>query len=302
MFAETPFKTSAAPATFQAPGFAFEIRGQEMQFVEIELAPGMAAVAEAGALMVKDAAVTMETVFGDGSGQAAGGFWSKIVSAGKRVLSGESLFTTVFTNGHPHAAQHVAFAASTPGKIIPLRLSDYGGLIVCQKDSFLASARGTTIGIQFQRKILTGLFGGDGFILQKLEGRDFVFIHAGGSVYERDLGPGEEIHVHPGAVAAMTGGVQFDVVPVGGIKSSFFGGQGFFFARLVGPGRIWLQSLPFSRLAAQIAASMPAARPAAAGVAGGLLGSSSSSDSDGGSWFGGGDSSDSGGSDSSSSD
>jgi uncharacterized protein (TIGR00266 family) len=283
MFSDSPFKNAPAATPSETPGFAFAIRGHEMQFVEIELAPGMAAVAEAGAMMVKDAAITMETVFGDGSGQSSG-LWGSIVSAGKRVLGGESLFTTVFTNEHPQALQHVAFAAATPGKIVPLRLSDYGGVIVCQKESFLASARGTTIGIQFQRKILTGLFGGDGFILQRLEGRDWVFIHAGGSVYERDLAPGEEIHVHPGAVAAFTGGIDFDVVSVGSIKSAFFGGQGFFFARLVGPGRIWLQSLPFSRLAAQISAAMPGAHSAAAGATGGVIGSGASSN-----WFGGSD-------------
>ena len=298
MYADSPYKVPPGASGYGSPGFSFEVKGHEMQFVEITLAPGVSAVAEAGALMIKDACVNMETVFGDGSGQAGGGLWGKLVSAGKRVLAGEGLFTTVFTNQYPSAPARVAFAASTPGKIIPLRLADYGGVLLCHKDAFLASARGTAIGIAFQKRILTGLFGGDGFILQKLEGQDWVFVHAGGSVYERDLQPGEEIHVHPGSVACFTAGVQFDVVSVGSIKSSLFGGQGFFFARLVGPGRIWLQSLPFSRLAAQIATALPASTGSAGGVAGGaatggLIGAAS----DFGSWF---DSSgsDSGGSDS----
>ena len=233
----------------------YVIYGGDMQFVEIELDPGESCVAEAGTLMYKDVAIKMETVFGDGSQQASGGgFFDKLVGAGKRLITGESLFTTVFTHGGSGKGR-AAFAAPYPGTIIPMTLSNFGGMIVCQKDSFLAAAKGVQIGIFFQKKILTGLFGGEGFIMQKLEGDGLVFVHAGGTVVERELKAGETIHVDTGCVVALTSSVHFDVEQVGGVKSILFGGEGLFFARLTGPGHVWLQSLPFSRLAGRMYAA-----------------------------------------------
>jgi uncharacterized protein (AIM24 family) len=215
----------------------FFIRGEDLQFVEIELDPGESAVAEAGAMVWKDASVGMTTVFGDGSdADNQGGFMGKLLGAGKRLITGESLFTTVFThNGHGKA--RVAFAAPTPGTILPLKLSDVGGTLICQKDSFLAAAKGVQVGIAFQRKVMTGLFGGEGFIMQKLTGDGWVFVQMG-------------------CVAAFTAGVDMDVQPVGGgVKSMLFAGEGVFFARLRGPGKVYIQSLPFSRLAARMMAA-----------------------------------------------
>jgi uncharacterized protein (TIGR00266 family) len=232
----------------------FEIKGQELQFVEIELDPGESAVAEAGALVWKDASVGMTTVFGDGSDDQSGSFMSKLVGAGKRLVTGESLFTTVFTHNGQGKAK-VAFASPTPGAILPLKLSDYGGTLICQKDSFLAAAKGVSIGIAFQRKVMTGLFGGEGFIMQKLEGDGWVFTQMGGTLVERELAPGEEIHVDTGCLAAFTPTVDFDLVTAGGVKSVLFGGEGLFFARLRGPGHVWIQSLPFSRLAGRMLAA-----------------------------------------------
>lgn len=237
----------------------YEIKGSEMQFVEIELDPGESAVAEAGSMMFKHPAIAMETVFGDGSSGGGSGLFGKLVGAGKRLLTGEGLFTTVFTHNGQGKAR-VAFAAPYPGKIIPVSLAEYGGFLVCQKDSFLCGARGVSLGIYFQRRLMTGLFGGEGFIMQKLEGDGLVFAHAGGSIEVRDLAPGEELHVDTGCIVAFTRDVQFDVVSAGGIKTSLFGGEGFFFARLAGPGRIWLQSLPFSRLAGRMLAGASAGR------------------------------------------
>jgi uncharacterized protein (TIGR00266 family) len=232
----------------------FEIKGQELQFVEIELDPGESAVAEAGALVWKDASVGMTTVFGDGSDDQSGSFMSKLVGAGKRLVTGESLFTTVFTHNGQGKAK-VAFASPTPGAILPLKLSDYGGTLICQKDSFLAAAKGVSIGIAFQRKVMTGLFGGEGFIMQKLEGDGWVFTQMGGTLVERELAAGEEIHVDTGCLAAFTPTVDFDLVTAGGVKSVLFGGEGLFFARLRGPGHVWIQSLPFSRLAGRMLAA-----------------------------------------------
>ena len=230
----------------------YRIHGEDMQFVEIELDPGEAVISEAGAMMYKDAAVQMETVFGDGSHSGQGGsFVDQLLSAGKRVLSGEGLFITMFVNGGGAKAK-AAFAAPFPGTIIPLALSNYRQRIICQKDSFLCAARGASIGIWFQKKFMTGLFGGEGFIMQKIEGDGIVFMHAGGTVVERELGPGETIHVDTGCVVAFTDGVGFDVRSVGGVKSMLFGGEGVFFAELKGPGHVWLQSLPFSRLAGRM--------------------------------------------------
>ena len=232
----------------------FEIKGQELQFVEIELDPGESAVAEAGAMVWKDASIQMTTMFGDGSGDQGGGFMGALLGAGKRLVTGESLFTTVFTHTGKGKAR-VAFGAPTPGNILPLDLSNYGGKLICQKDSFLAAAKGVSIGIHFQKRILTGLFGGEGFIMQKLEGDGMVFVQMGGALIERELAAGEEIHIDTGCVAAFTSGVDFDLISAGGIKSSLFGGEGAFFARLRGPGHVWIQSLPFSRLAGRMLAA-----------------------------------------------
>jgi uncharacterized protein (TIGR00266 family) len=231
----------------------FEIKGQELQFVEIELDPGESAVAEAGAFVWKDSSIGMATVFGDGSAQT-GGFMNKLLGAGKRLLTGESLFTTVFTHNGQGKAR-VAFRAPVPGVILPMKLSEVGGRLICQKDSFLAAAKGVSIGIQFQRKVMTGLFGGEGFIMQKLEGDGWVFVQFGGAVIERELKAGEQLHVDTGCVAAYTDTVDFDLITAGGIKSMLFGGEGVFFAQLTGPGKVWIQSLPFSRLAGRIMAS-----------------------------------------------
>jgi len=231
----------------------FEIKGQELQFLEIELDPGESAVAEAGAMVWKDASIAMSTVFGDGAG-AEGGFMGKLLGAGKRLVTGESLFTTVFTHQGQGKAR-VAFSAPVPGAIMPVKLSDIGGTLVCQKDSFLAAARGVSIGVQFQRRMLTGLFGGEGFIMQKLEGDGWVFVQMGGTIVERTLAPGEELHVDTGCLAAYTPTVDFDIMTVGGVKSMLFGGEGMFFARLRGPGKVWIQSLPFARLAGRMLAA-----------------------------------------------
>ncbi len=235
----------------------YEIKGQELQFVEIELDPGESAIAEAGAMVWKDASVEMTTVFGSGAGQD-GGFMGKLLSAGKRIVTGESLFTTVFTHNGSGKAR-VAFGAPVPGAILPIRLGDIGGTLICQKDSFLAAAKGVSIGIHFQRRILTGLFGGEGFIMQKLDGDGWVFVQMGGMVIERELKHGEQLHVDTGCIAAFMPTVDFDLIGAGGVKSALFGGEGLFFARLTGPGKVWIQSLPFARLAGRmLQAAMPA--------------------------------------------
>jgi len=232
----------------------FEIKGQELQFVEIELDPGESAVAEAGSLVWKDAPVGMTTVFGDGSGGDAGGFMGKLLGAGKRLVTGESLFTTVFTHNGSGKAR-VAFASPTPGAIVPLKLDTVGGTLICQKDSFLCAAKGVSMGIHFQQKVMTGLFGGEGFIMQRLTGDGWVFVQFGGAIIERDLKTGEELHIDTGCLAAYTPSVDFDLVRVGGVKSMIVGGEGAFFARMTGPGKVWVQSLPFSRLAGRMLAA-----------------------------------------------
>ncbi len=235
----------------------FKIMGAEMQFVEIELDPGESAVAEAGAMMYKEPEVHMEAVFGDGSASSqSGGFMGKLMSAGKRLLTGEGLFMTLFTHTGQDKA-HVAFGAPYPGNIIPVPLPGVNGTLICQKDCFLCAARGVQIGIYFQRKILTGLFGGEGFIMQRLDGDGMVFVHAGGTVVERELQPGETMHVDTGCVVAFEQSVDFDIQQAGNIKTSLFGGEGLFFAVLRGPGRVWLQSLPFSRLAGRMLQAAP---------------------------------------------
>lgn len=233
----------------------FKIVGDNTQFIEIELDPGESAVAEAGAMMYKATSIEMQTVFGDGSEQS-GGFFNKLAGAGKRLLTGESLFMTVFTHQGAGKA-HVAFAAPFPGTVIPVSLPSVNGRLICQKDSFLCAAKGVSVGIHFQQKILTGLFGGEGFIMQKLEGDGMVFMHAGGTVVDRQLAPGEVLHVDTGCVVAFEQTVSFDIQRVGGVKTMLFGGEGVFFAALTGPGRVWLQSLPFSRLAGRMLAAAP---------------------------------------------
>ncbi len=243
--------------TTRADEIDYEIIGQEMQFIEVELDPGESAVAEAGSMMFKHPAIEMNTVFGDGSAeQDSGGFMGKLLGAGKRLITGESLFTTVFTHTGQGKAR-VAFGAPYPGNIIPVSLPEVGGTLICQKDSFLCAAKGVSIGIYFQRKILTGLFGGEGFIMQRLDGDGMVFIHAGGTVVERTLRPGERLDVDTGCVVGFENTVNFEVRNVPGIKTALFGGEGLFFAELTGPGKVWLQSLPFSRLAGRMLAAAP---------------------------------------------
>lgn len=244
------------PSLRTADEIDYRIFGESAQYVEIELDPGESAVSEAGALMFKDSVVQMETVFGDGSHSGQGGsFFDKLLGAGKRVLTGESLFITLFSHAGSSGKAKVAFAAPYPGTIIPLTLSHYGNKLIAQKDSFLCAARGVAVGIHFQKKVMTALFGGEGFIMQKLEGDGLVFIHAGGTIVERELAAGERIDVDTGCVVAYTQQVDMDVRAVGGIKSMLFGGEGVFLATLTGPGHVWLQSLPFSRMAGRMFAA-----------------------------------------------
>jgi uncharacterized protein (TIGR00266 family) len=225
--------------------------------VEIELDPQEAVVAEAGGMMYMEDAIEMETIFGDGSQQNSG-FMGALMGAGKRLLTGESLFMTVFWN-KGMGKKHVAFGAPYPGKIIPVHLSEIGGELICQKDSFLCAAKGVSVGIAFNKKIGVGLFGGEGFIMQRLQGDGWAFVHAGGTLAQRDLAPGETIRVDTGCIVAFQPSVAYDIQYVGKIKSALFGGEGLFFATLRGPGRVWLQSLPLSRLADRIVAAAPRA-------------------------------------------
>ncbi len=233
----------------------YEIKGSEMQFVELELDPGEAAVGEAGSMMFMDSGIGMDTVFGDGSA-ATSGFFGKLLGAGKRLVTGESLFTTVYTN-NSSSKQCVAFAAPYPGKILPMDLHRLGGVLICQKDAFLCAARGVSLGIHFQQKMSVGFFGGEGFVMQKLEGEGLAFVHAGGTVLKRELLPGQTLMVDTGCVVAYTPNVSFEIQYVGKIKTALFGGEGLFFAKMTGPGTIWLQSLPFSRLASRVFAAAP---------------------------------------------
>ena len=233
----------------------YQVRGEELQCLEIELDPQESVIAEAGSMMFMDDQVALSTIFGDGTSTNQG-LLGKMFAAGKRVLTGESLFMTVFTNVGS-GKRKVAFASPFPGKIIPLDLEKLGGKIVCQKESFLCAAKGVSVGIEFQRKIGVGLFGGEGFIMQKLEGNGMAFMHAGGYVMERELRPGERLKVDTGCLVGFTQGVNYDIEFVGGIRNTIFGGEGLFFATLNGPGKVWLQSLPFSRLADRIVSSAP---------------------------------------------
>lgn len=233
----------------------YEIKGSEMQFVEIELDPGEAAVGEAGSLMFMDAGIDMDTVFGDGS-KSQGGLFGKLLGAGKRLISGESLFTTVYTNTTGGKAR-VAFAAPFPGKIMPMDLRQLGGTLICQKESFLCAARGVQLGVYFQQKLSVGFFGGEGFVMERLDGDGLAFVHAGGTVLRRELRAGQTLLVDTGCVVAFTPDVNFEIQYVGKIKTALFGGEGLFFAKLTGPGTVWLQSLPFSRLASRVFAAAP---------------------------------------------
>jgi len=233
----------------------YKIFGDDMQFVEVELDPNEATVAEAGGMMYMDDGIEMETVFGDGSQQQTG-IMGALMGAGKRLLTGESLFMTVFFN-RSGQKRKVAFGAPYPGKIVAIHLSEVGGELVAQKDSFLAAAKGVSIGIAFQRKLGVGLFGGEGFIMQRLQGNGWAFVHAGGTLQERTLAPGELVRVDTGCIVALQPSVNYEIEYVGKIKSALFGGEGLFFATLRGPGKIWLQSLPLSRLANRIVSAVP---------------------------------------------
>jgi uncharacterized protein (TIGR00266 family) len=247
----------------------YRIIGEEMQYVEIELDPSETAIAEAGSFMLMDDGITMQTIFGDGSAQEQSGMLGKLFSAGKRLLTGESLFMTAYTN-IGQGKKRVSFASPYPGKIIAMDLQQLGGRLICQKDAFLCAAKGVSVGIALQRKLGTGLFGGEGFIMQKLEGDGMAFVHAGGHVFERTLQPGEIIKIDTGCVVAYTKEINFDIQFIGGIRNSIFGGEGLFFATLQGPGKVWIQTLPVSRLASRILAYGSFKRKEEGSILGGL--------------------------------
>ncbi len=246
----------------------YRIYGEEIQIVEIELDPQETAIAESGSFMMMDQEIQMQTMFGDGS-QPNQGLLGKLMSAGKRILTGESLFMTAFTNAG-NGKQKVSFAAPYPGKIIPMDLQQMGGKVICQKDAFLCAAKGVSIGIEWQRKLGTGIFGGEGFIMEKLEGDGMAFVHAGGMVIEKQLQPGQVLKIDTGCVVAYTAGVHFDVEFVRGIKNMVFGGEGLFFATLRGPGKVWIQSLPISRMAARIVSYGTGKRKEEGSILGGI--------------------------------
>ncbi|QES92486.1 TIGR00266 family protein [Empedobacter brevis] len=233
----------------------YKIYGEEMQFVEIELDPQETVIAEAGSFMMMDEGVKMETIFGDGS-QQSGSLFGKLLNAGKRVLTGEGLFMTSYTN-YGQGKKKAAFAAPYPGKIVPINLPEVSGKFICQKDAFLCAAKGVSVGIEFNRKLGTGLFGGEGFIMQNLEGDGIAFVHAGGTLHQRVLQTGEVLKVDTGCIVGFEQSVHYDIEFIGGIKNTFFGGEGVFFATLRGPGVVFVQSLPFSRLADRIIAHAP---------------------------------------------
>lgn len=247
----------------------YRIFGEEMQYVEVELDPQETAVAEPGSFMMMDDGIQMQTIFGDGSPQQDNSLLGKLFSAGKRLLVGENLFMTAFTNAG-QGKKHVSFASPYPGKIVALDLLQLGGRIICQKDAFLCAAKGVSVGIEFQRKLGTGLFGGEGFIMEKLEGDGMAFMHAGGHVFEKDLQPGEMLKIDTGCIVAFTGSVTYDIQFVGGIKNTLFGGEGLFFATLRGPGKVWIQTLPISRLASRILAYGTVQRREEGSILGGI--------------------------------
>lgn len=241
----------------QAHEIDYHIYGEEMQYVEIELDPQEIVIAEAGSFMMMDNNIQMETIFGDGSEQQSGLF-GKLLSAGKRVLTGESLFMTAFINQNTSKSK-VSFASPYPGKIIPIDLTQFGGKFICQKDAFLCAAKGVSVGIEFSKKLGRGLFGGEGFIMQKIEGDGLAFVHTGGTLAKKELAAGEILKVDTGCIVGFTKDVDYDIEFIGGIKNSIFGGEGLFYAILRGPGTVYVQSLPFSRLADRIIASAPRA-------------------------------------------
>jgi len=232
-------------------------------------------------MMFMDAGIAMDTIFGDGS-KNQGGLFGKLLGAGKRLITGESLFTTVYTN-QTSSKRRVAFAAPYPGKILAMDLKALGGTLICQKDSFLAAARGVSIGLHFQQKLSVGFFGGEGFIMQRLDGNGLAFVHAGGTVLKRELQSGQTLFIDTGCVVAYTPNTNFEIQYVGKVKTALFGGEGLFFAKMTGPGTVWLQSLPFSRLASRVFAAAPQTGGsreegsalggfAAGGLLGGILG------------------------------
>jgi len=247
----------------------YKICGAEMQFIEIELYPGARVVSEAGSMMYKDSAIDMEASLSDGSSNQ--GFFSKLVSAGQRAISGAGAFLTHFTNKGSGRAR-VAFAAPYPGNVIPIHLTQVGGTLICQKDCYLCSVQNVSINLYLQQRIMTGLFGGDGFIMQKLSGDGVAFLHAGGTIVERRLSTGEIVHVNPGSVVAFEPSVQFEIQSVKNIKTALFGGEGMFFAQLTGPGNVWMQSLPFSRLAGRMLAAAPQGESSRNGIASAAVG------------------------------
>jgi len=261
------------PVTGKADEIDYEVFGEELQFVEITLDPGEACIAEAGAFMFMETGIEMETIFGDGSRKQSGGFFDQLLQAGKRVLSGASLFMTAFGN-RGGERRKVAFAAPYAGKIVPVDLRQYGGILICQREAFLCAAKGISVGVEFQKRLGAGFFGGEGFILQKLEGDGLAFIHAGGTIVPKDLKAGETLRLDTGCLVAMERSVTYDVQYVGNIKTAVFGGEGVFFAALTGPGRVWIQSLPFSRVADKIASFVMSRLPSqgTGGLVGGALG------------------------------
>jgi uncharacterized protein (TIGR00266 family) len=235
----------------------FEIFGGELQLVEIELDPGETVIAEAGAMTYMEENIDYVAKMGDGSTPNQG-FFGKLVAAGKRVLTGESMFMTHFTN-NGQGKRRVAFGAPYPGKIIPLDLSEFGNEIICQKNAFLCGALGTKIGMKFAKKLGVGFFGGEGFILQHLQGDGLVFMHACGCIIQRDLEDGQVLRMDTGCLVAMTAQIDYDIQKAGNLKTMLLGGEGLFLVTLTGPGRVWMQSLPFSRLAERVIAGAPGA-------------------------------------------
>lgn len=231
----------------------YQIFGDDMQLVEIELDPGESVIAEAGAMNFMDESIKMETIFGDGSGADDNkGFGSKLMSAGKRALIGEGLFMTVFQNAKNNGKAKVAFAAPYPGKIIPVDLDTFNRTLICQKSAFLCAAKGVNIDLYLQKKLGVGFFGGEGFVMQRLTGDGMVFLNAGGTIIKKTLAEGEVIKIDTGCLVAMSETIDYDVALQNDIKNGLLGGEGLFLATLKGPGEVWLQSLPFNRMADEI--------------------------------------------------
>jgi uncharacterized protein (TIGR00266 family) len=253
---------TAPPPPVPAPGGGmrahevdYQVGGDDLQYVVVELDPQETVVAEAGAMMYMEDGIEMETRFGDGS-KPDKGFFGKLVEGAKRKMTGETLFLTHYTH-QGQGKSHVAFGAPYPGKIIPVDLREIGGTLLCQKDAFLCCAKGIELGIAFQKRLGVGFFGGEGFIMQKLTGDGMAFMHAGGTVIEKDLEAGQQLRIDTGCIVGYQEGVDFEIKYVGGVKTALFGGEGLFFAKLTGPGRIWMQTLPFSRLADRVYSAAP---------------------------------------------